>query len=366
MTPAAARLLLSGYYGFGNFGDEAILRVFLDQWRVRRPQDAIAVLSADPAQTAASFGVEAVPRMRPRDVADAIARSTLVVSGGGGLLQSATSLRSLLYYTGIIREAKRAGRKVAIFAQGVGPLDFFGRQIVRRTCGDVDLASVRDDASASLLQPLIPRVPIERTADPVFLASTEVLPEAAAAIDREGLKDVDGALVTVVVRKSALLDRIGAELAAGIDRIASAYRAQVVFVPFQRPDDAEAAIDIIRRCKTAPTLLGGGYDLPTMTALFSRSVAVVAMRLHALILAARLAVPFLAVPYDPKVTGLLASLAYPLPGLERGLSAVKLFEQLWAERDSLSRTLATSIEPVARRASHGFDRLAQVAEGTAV
>jgi polysaccharide pyruvyl transferase CsaB len=363
MTGDPARLLLSGYYGFGNFGDEAILRVFVDQWRARRPDDTITVLSGNPMQTASAYGVEAMPRLNPRDVADAIKRSHIVVSGGGGLLQNATSLRSLLYYTGIIREAKRAGRKAAIFAQGVGPLDFIGKQVVKRTCGDVDMAIVRDDDSAALLQPLVPRVPVEVAADPVFLTPTAIAPESVAALGREGVTKVEGDLVTVVVRKSPLLDRIAGELAAGIDRLSSAHGAHVVFVPLQRPDDAEAAIDVIRRCKTAPTLLGGGYDMPTMSALFARSAAVVSMRLHALILAARLAVPMLAIPYDPKVTALLRMLSYPLPALERGTAGAKLFDQLWEDRASLAAHLASVVEPVVRRATTGFDRLAQLAEG---
>jgi len=110
MTRTPARLLLSGYYGFGNFGDEAILRVFVDQWRERRPGDSIVVLSADPRETASTYGVRSVERMDAHVVGQAIRDADLVVSGGGGLLQSSTSLRSLLYYTGIIREAKRAGR----------------------------------------------------------------------------------------------------------------------------------------------------------------------------------------------------------------------------------------------------------------
>lgn len=363
MIAATARVLLSGYYGFGNFGDEAILRVIVDQWRARRPGDSITALSANPVQTASTYGIAAVPRMSAGAVAEAIRATDLVISGGGGLLQSATSLRSLLYYTGIIREAKRAGRKSAIFAQGIGPLDFFGRQIVKATCGDVGLAIVRDAQSAALLQPLVPRVAVEIGADPVFLASTEVPQGARDALVREGITDSSGDIVVVVVRKSSLLPRIAVALAAGIDRIVQQRGVHAVFVPLQRPDDVEAAIDVIRRCKSAPTLIGGGYDLPTMTALLRRSVAVVSMRLHALILAARLAVPLLAIPYDPKVNGLLDELDYPLPALDRNTPGPPLFDRLWDERAALRDLLTRAVEPLARRASTMFDRIAAYAKG---
>ena len=365
MTDSPSRLLLSGYYGFGNFGDEAILRVFVDEWRSRRPTDELAVLSATPAQTSSDYGVKSVARADMRAVAAAIRNSDLVVSGGGGLLQNATSLRSLLYYTGIIREATRAGRATAIFAQGIGPLDFFGKQIVKRTCGDIAMALVRDAASAALLQPLLPRVPVQLAADPVFLASGAVAPSAEALLERDGVARDGGPLVTVVVRRSPMLERVVRELASGIDRLARAHGARVVFVPFQRPDDAEAAIDVIRRCKTAPTLLDGGYDLPTMSALFARSEAIVSMRLHALILAASIGVPFLAIPYDPKVRALLDELAYPLPPLDRGTSGGALCDRLWAERQTLPSTLRTSVAPLRKRAADAFDTLANLAGGQA-
>jgi polysaccharide pyruvyl transferase CsaB len=360
---ATSRVLLSGYYGFGNFGDEAILRVIVDEWRARRPADALTVLSADPVQTASTFGVAAVPRMNAGAVGEAIRSADLVVSGGGGLLQSTTSLRSLLYYTGIIREARRAGRKTAIFAQGIGPLDFFGRQVVKGTCGDVGLAIVRDAQSAALLQPLVPRVHVEVGADPVFLASTSAPQQAREALAREGITDASGEIFTVVVRKSPMLPRVAVALAAGIDRIVQRTGAHAVFVPLQRPDDVEAAIDVIRRCKSAPTLIGGGYDLPTMTALVQRSAAVVSMRLHALILAARLGVPLLAIPYDPKVTGLLEELTYPLPALDRSTPGPPLFDRLWDERAALAEHLTRAVAPLAHRATTSFDRLAAFAGG---
>src|SRR5215469_8003074 len=127
--------------------------------------------------------------MNAHAVSESVRNSDVVISGGGGLLQNATSLRSLLYYTGIIREAKRAGRKCAIFAQGIGPLDFFGKQVVKGTCGDVGLAIVRDAQSAALLQPLLPRVHVEIGADPVFLAPATESPSAREALAREGITD---------------------------------------------------------------------------------------------------------------------------------------------------------------------------------
>lgn len=358
-----ARVLLSGYYGFGNFGDEAILRVIVDEWRSRRAADTLTVLSANPVQTSSTFGVAAVPRMSAGAVSEAIRAADLVISGGGGLLQNATSLRSLLYYTGIIREAKRAGRKAAIFAQGIGPLDFFGRQVVKGTCGDVGLAIVRDAHSAALLQPLVPRVHVEVGADPVFLASGGLTEAAREALAREGITDSSGEILTVVVRKSPMLPRIAVALAAGIDRVVQRRGVHAVFVPLQRPDDVEAAIDVIRRCRSAPTLVGGGFDLPTMTALVRRSSAIVSMRLHALVLAARLGVPLLAIPYDPKVTGLLEELAYPLPALDKGTEAPPLFDRLWDERAALGAHLNRAVEPLARRAADSFDKLAAFAGG---
>lgn len=60
---SAPRVLISGYYGFGNLGDEALLDVIVKQLRTRYPAGSISVLSADPAGTAARLNVDAVPRM---------------------------------------------------------------------------------------------------------------------------------------------------------------------------------------------------------------------------------------------------------------------------------------------------------------
>ena len=332
---SAARLLISGYYGFDNFGDEAILEIFTRQWRARRPSDILRVLSQSPA-TSTRFGVEAVPRTSVAQIAKVMKETDVFISGGGGLLQSSTSLRSLLYYTGLMHEAKGARVAAAIFAV------------------------VRDEASAQLLHQLLPRADVRVAADPVFLAPESVPENAERRLVEEGIGG-SGDLVAVVVRQSRALDKIAAEIAKAVD-VLSGYGAQIVFVPFQRPADVEASVSIIRRCRTSPVLLGGGYDLETMTALFKRCTALIGMRLHSLILAARLGVPFAAVPYDPKIVALTESLRYPLSPLQAG-TAAELMASLWAQRESLSAHLRDAAAMQGLKASQGFDWLQHLVEG---
>ncbi|MBV8282793.1 MAG: polysaccharide pyruvyl transferase CsaB [Candidatus Eremiobacteraeota bacterium] len=364
MSDRPSRLLLSGYYGFGNFGDEAILDVFVSQWRRRRPGDEITVLSQTPEQTAKTYHVSALPRMAWRTVSDAIRDADVVVSGGGGLLQSATSLRSLLYYASVIREAKRARRRTAIFAQGVGPLNYFGREVVKRACAGVDLACVRDETSQGSLQALLPNVAVKLAADPVFLAATDSIddPNTRDRLAREGLREDLPDLVAVVVRRGPALDQVMERLASLVDRLAVKYGAHIAFVPLQPPHDAEAASAVIRRCKSAPVLLTGGYDLATMTALLARCSAVISMRLHALILAARLDVPFLAVPYDPKIGSLASGLAYPLAPLQRDSLTDDVAESLWSQRATLRAHLRARVPTMQARATLAFDWLEALAQ----
>src|ERR1700736_2193841 len=220
----ALRFLLSGYYGFGNLGDEALLEVIVSRLRARWPGCVVDVLSGDPAQTARTFRVEATPRMDLGRVRGAIERADVVLSGGGGLLQNVTSLRSLLYYSNVIRTAVRAGKPTMVFAQSIGPLDVWGRSVVRNFCKGIAAATVRDERSRTELQSLVSGVRVERTADPVFLfePGAEPLDLAAEplALAAEGLAGDDAPLVVVSVRKWQGTDATVAALANVVDLLA--------------------------------------------------------------------------------------------------------------------------------------------------
>lgn len=356
------RLLLSGYYGFGNLGDEALLAVIVAQLRTRHPYAEIDVLSAKPEVTAHELRVDATPRWDSKAVRASIERADVVLSGGGGLLQNATSLRSLIYYTGIIRAAVRARRTTMIFAQSIGPLDFWGRTVVRETCKGIAGATVRDDRSRELLGTLLPEVRVERTADPAFLFEAPEDPDDFAA---DGLGPQSDPLAIISVRKTnGLKDRIDV-LARAIDRLSEQHGLRVAFLPLGGASDAEVSTTIIRKCRT-PAVLLPEASLERAANIIGRAKVLVGMRLHSLILAARQGVPFLAIPYDPKVTAFCADLAYPLPPLfsletpepKPAPEAIdSAIDDLWNTRDSLREYLLAARQPLERLALRNFEVL---------
>jgi polysaccharide pyruvyl transferase CsaB len=356
------RVLLSGYYGFGNLGDEALLEVIAEQVRRRFPAVRLDVLSATPESTAAKFGVEATPRWDLRAVKAAIARADAVLSGGGGLLQSATSLRSLVYYAGILRAAIRAHRKTMIFAQSIGPLDALGSMVVRRSCRGLDRATVRDERSRALLSSLLAQTPVERTADPVFLYD----PDATIDLSREGLGPESAPYALVALRRCPSFAKGVATIARAVDRLSQTHGVRVAFLPLGGRSDAEVSTTVIRACRTAPMLLPEP-TLEKAAAMIAGARIVVGMRLHALVLAARSAVPFLAVSYDPKVGSLLDDLAYPLAPLwETGRPAPEpaqtdaLVDAALARHAELSAHLAAALPGVRALAERNFDALGEL------
>lgn len=116
------RLVLSGYYGFYNVGDEAILQSIIESLSKENPDIELVVLSNDSKYTKEMYGVESVDRWDIKAVYHAIKNSDGVISGGGSLLQDQTSTKSILYYTGIMGLARLLKKPYYIYSQGIGQL----------------------------------------------------------------------------------------------------------------------------------------------------------------------------------------------------------------------------------------------------
>ena len=96
VRPAAPVLLLCGYYGEQNLGDDALLQVLVSS--LPQPQQLL-ITARDPAPVLAlAPSAQAVNRRSLRLCLRAALRADVLVLGGGSLLQDSTSFSSLVYY----------------------------------------------------------------------------------------------------------------------------------------------------------------------------------------------------------------------------------------------------------------------------
>lgn len=341
---SALHFVVSGYYGCGNAGDEAVLAGIAASFR-RQAGDRVrlTVLSQNPEATTAQHGLPAVPRMKLDAVAATLRECDLLLSGGGSLLQDTTSVRSLVYYLWIARMAFRLGKPVMFYAQGMGPLHRpISRLLVRLVANRAAFLTVRDEPSAQLLKRIgVTNPNLEVTADPAFALSPAPDAQIDALCTKFGIP-LDGPLIGVALRPwggtgAAPLD----SYARLLNELHRQTDACVVLVPMHSADDISFAQQVAQRTddparypvvaqECAPELLLG---------LLGRMQSVVAMRLHALIFAARMAVPPFALAYDPKVENLMSLL-----GLTESLVPWDTFDPI-----SVAAQVATTLQ---NRATH--------------
>lgn len=289
------RIVISGYYGFGNVGDEAVLAAMLAALRARVPGAGFVVLSADPLATSRMHEVPAVSRTGPGALR-AITGADLFISGGGSLIQDATSARSALYYLGLLEFAGLVSRRTMIFAQGLGPIRRrWIRSLARRTLDRVHMISLRDEDSQRLAQEIGVRRPTQLVADPVF-ALDPAPPERVEGI-LEGLPHPRIGLALRPVAGTRYIEPI-------IEALGSLIRdtgGSVVVLAFYPSQDLEIARQV---AESLQARVISGLPPAATVGVVGALDALVGVRLHALICAVATGVVPVGLSYDPKVDGL--------------------------------------------------------------
>ncbi|KAF1086072.1 colanic acid biosynthesis protein [Sporotomaculum syntrophicum] len=341
------RIVISGYYGFDNLGDEAVLFSMLQSLRREIPGLEITVLSNNPAITAREYGVEAVNRWSMRQVADALLRSELLICGGGSLLQDVTGGKSLFYYLGIIWLARMLRRPVMYYAQGIGPVNTpTGRRLVGITTQGVQAITVRDGESLKDLRAMGVQRTVEVTADPVLgLHPGDInLAEGAGILARHGI--IPGSpLVGIAVRPIPGRSTWETRLVQVCDNLARA-GMQVVFIPMQIPADLILSKRLGAAMLDPYVIIEEKLNVSQMLALVGNLDLLVGMRLHALIFAAVNGVPPLGIVYDPKVERFLNRLGIPhagQPGDVRSDDLTRMAQNFLASRKELREQISRRV-----------------------
>ena len=317
-----SRLLISGYYGYGNAGDEAILASMVAAFRSSLPGVSITVISHNPNATRREHSVEAVSRIELPAFLSALAHADALLTGGGSLLQDVTSVRSLVYYLGVMATAKALGKRVMVFANGFGPVTSRqGRFMARHVLDRVDIATFRDANSLDEVRGLgVSRPRMELTADPAFLldelTSDEQRSKAQAGADEalrvSGMPPTGGPVVGISLRpwKHAAPSFTGSMRAAIQSLVAGG--ARVVLLPLHLREDLGFCDDLARRSGGSVFVIRSRLEARAVMELIGRLDVLVGMRLHSLIFAVSKGLPCAAIPYDPKVSSLVDAIGLPI------------------------------------------------------
>ncbi|MDK8181610.1 polysaccharide pyruvyl transferase CsaB [Paenibacillus sp. UMB4589-SE434] len=308
MASEVKTIVLSGYYGFNNSGDEAVLKSILTALERAGEAQGVriepVVLSGDPATTTKLYGVRAVHRMRIGEVWNAIRQSDGLISGGGSLLQDATSSKTIPYYIGVIKLAQLLRKPTFMYAQGIGPVQrksFY--PLIRHTFKRAAYVSVRDTESAELLVKMgLSREKIDVVPDPVMGLRLPEQAEQGSSVDESGLPYV-GVSVRYWNADHTDLMRVAEMLKLVMKRHAVHLR----FVPFHGQADEDASRFVMEQLGDisqfgSAASISPAYAYPVdMLAEVSRCQLLIGMRLHSLIYAASQKVPVLGISYDPKI-----------------------------------------------------------------
>ncbi|HER24758.1 MAG TPA: polysaccharide pyruvyl transferase CsaB [Candidatus Atribacteria bacterium] len=302
------KIMISGYYGFNNTGDEAILKSMVGAFKEKIPQIKIVVLSCRPLQTSQSCQVKAIKRLNVIKIICNLRNTNLFISGGGGLLQDSSGKGwSILYYLGLIWLAKITKVPVMIYAQGIGPINkYVNKKLIKRTLNKVDLITLRDSPSQKILNNLgVLKPSIFVNSDPVFLLKKKNInqtlnnhPYIKKMINTVHNRPLIG--FSVRKYKSNGLDpkRIFAQTA---DYLVDCYKAKIIFFPFKYDEDVHISEEILSLMKNKAEVLKAKLEPEELLSILSRLSLMIGVRLHSIIFSSMVNIPFLAFNYDPKV-----------------------------------------------------------------
>ena len=296
------RVAVTGYYGFGNLGDElmaeaaiaALLRCGVDRSRV-------VLMSAAPEESKQKFGVDCVNRWKLPQVCRTLRQSETLLLGGGGLFQDASSLRSCFYYWWLVRAARFFGSVPWALGQSVGPLSTrMGLALTRDALSRCRAVQVRDAASEALCASIGLSV---ETGDDLVMSLADSF---AKHVGNEN-NDKPRLLINLRPDSHGLAERF----ADAVSACSASFNGEIVGAALSE-EDGRLMSSFVREGRLPVSRVERIASLQDAVRLFSSGTAAAGMRLHFVMLAAAAQIPTVAVPYDPKVESFAAAHNIPL------------------------------------------------------
>lgn len=316
-------MVVGGWYGGINVGDELLLEQFV-RW-IHECGAIPVVISADPAYTSKMLGVHAIDRRNLADVIESLAGAALFVLGGGGLFQDYDTFnrQSMASYPSLDASqfaqyffaARALGVATAVLAQGVGPLRADdARGIVAEIFATATFASVRDQDSADLLRSLGVERTLSVAPDPVWSLP---LPARIDLVERA--PHLSGLRVLGINVRNWPFDGDWEPAFVAVMRSVALPGWGCLWVDFNYAlaEDGARLVSIDNSPRLVPQIAEGVHahfharsPQDAVAALISCD-AVLAMRMHAGLVAHQSLLPVASLEYDAKVRTLDEALGVP-------------------------------------------------------
>lgn len=310
--------LLCGYYGFGNMGDELLLRAAAQRCRREFCSDFVHALTKNGKRDAERFGIICKKRSSPLGILCEIASARRVIFGGGTLLQSSSSLRSMLYYTSLAALARLFGKECLLWGSGIGRCE--GRifsllcKLALRCCTLVEARDVRSFCLAKYFSYS------ERRILPVVSRGRDLAEQKRERYSDERRceyllhslfkGDIPPFVVATPKATKSLeeLSRLSGELARAASRGYS-----VLAVPMFEAEDL-GVCEALASCKAISAKLLRGICFDDLVEICRRAEMVYSMRLHGLIAAKLAGTEYLALGSDVKLLEFRGDAKFDAPG----------------------------------------------------
>ena len=306
-------ILISGWYGFGNTGDELLLDIFLSKYGVKHNIKVLTQGSIDPKRVPSIYhndffrfdsgGIKQWLTGNPLKLIFEIFKSDVFVLGGGGIIREAGNFQNLRRLLDEIWLAKVLGKKVFIYGVSIGPIaSSKGKNLVRKSLKRCDFITVRDMRSLLYLQEFdIDKSKYSLCPDPAFIKLTN-----SKTIGDPFLRKTINVEKKIPIFLSLGLIDDGRDfssldsLARVLDKLSIIKKLSFIAIPFRITSDS--SVDDIFVAHELH------HRLVNKSCLSSKWV--LAVRLHSMILSIANNTPFVAINYDTKVrdTAILANL----------------------------------------------------------
>ncbi|MGA1791282.1 MAG: polysaccharide pyruvyl transferase family protein [bacterium] len=320
------RVVIHGGYGKRNLGDDAILHVLIKRTKRYLPKAHITVICHGPDNVRKWYPDISIYHFKSLSTLLAIIKSNIYIIGGGGIVNiiNVYSGRKtfkifdmkgkFLFFAAHL--AKFSGAKTHFYAIGATSFPDPGVKILARiVLSKADFVSVRDPLSIKNIRGIGVKRKLFLVLDPALSMETAPRKDVLAALNECGMPE-RGSRPFLCLNMRYIGDRKTdnkktlLETMRLVEYLIDQKKCDVLFMPAsQHPTKhLEDDLDFGRRLKAELGeiphfyLMEKYYHPRVMMGILAEMDFCILERLHTVILASKVGVPFLAISYDNKVT----------------------------------------------------------------